>query len=45
MGWDTIVIVLGVVLVLGTALVAFSTLNRLGFGPDRDAPELDAPED
>lgn len=45
MSSDTILIVLGVVVLVGTGLLAFSTLNRLGFGPDRDDPELDAPED
>jgi len=42
---DAILIVLGVVVLVGTALLAFSTLNRLGFGPDRHDPELDSSED
>lgn len=45
MSADAILIVLGVVVLVGTALLAFSTLNRLGYGPERHDPELDSSED
>ena len=41
MDWTNVLIVVGVVVTLGAALVAFGVLNFLGYGPDIDAPEGD----
>jgi hypothetical protein len=39
MDWTNVLIVVGVVVMLGAALVAFGVLNSLGYGPDIHAPE------